>query len=146
MTRAAPHVLHICCTLLGGANAGELGPQPKGLEHTLEEAWPGAIGRIFQDASQALEQANRAINRLEDKLATMKKDGDNLFIRYEKECDRRHKAEEDVAYYRARLLHAVPELTGPGVRVSRVRSLDGRGFSERVAAPTCLSCPGFSRG
>ena len=33
----------------------------------------------------------------------MKKDGDNLFIRYEKECDCRHKAEEDIAHYRARL-------------------------------------------
>ena len=44
------------------------------------------------------------------------------------------------------LLHAVPELTGPGVRVGRVRSSGGRGFSEWVAAPTRLSCPGFSRG
>ena len=44
------------------------------------------------------------------------------------------------------LLRTVPELTGPGVRVGQVRSLDGRGFSERVAAPTRLSCPGFSRG
>ena len=44
------------------------------------------------------------------------------------------------------LLRAVPVLTGPGVRVGRVRSSDGRGFSERVAAPTRLSCPGFSRG
>ena len=33
----------------------------------------------------------------------MKKDGNNLFIRYEKECDRRSKAEEDIARYRARL-------------------------------------------
>ena len=44
------------------------------------------------------------------------------------------------------LLRAVPELTGPGVRVGRVRSSDGRGFSEQVTAPTRLSCPGFSRG
>ena len=44
------------------------------------------------------------------------------------------------------LLRAVPESTGPGVRVGRVRSLDRRGFSEQVAAPTRLSCPGFSRG
>ena len=44
------------------------------------------------------------------------------------------------------LLRAVPELTGPGVRVGRVQSSDGRGFSEWVAAPTRLSCPGFSRG
>ena len=44
------------------------------------------------------------------------------------------------------LLRAVPESTGPGVRVGRVRSSGGRGFSERVAAPTRLSCPGFSRG
>ena len=33
----------------------------------------------------------------------MKKDGNNLFIRYEKECDRCCKAEDDVARYRARL-------------------------------------------
>ena len=33
----------------------------------------------------------------------MKRDGDNLFIRYEKECDRRHKAEDNIACYRARL-------------------------------------------
>ena len=33
----------------------------------------------------------------------MKKDGDNLFMRYEKECDRCRKAEDDVACYRARL-------------------------------------------
>ena len=33
----------------------------------------------------------------------MKKDGDNLFIRYEKECDRRRKAEDDVVQYRTRL-------------------------------------------
>ena len=44
------------------------------------------------------------------------------------------------------MLRAVPESTGPGVRVGRVRSSGGRGFSERVAAPTRLSCPGFSRG
>ena len=44
------------------------------------------------------------------------------------------------------MLRAVPESTGPGVWVGRVRSLGGRGFSERVAAPTRLSCPGFSRG
>ena len=41
-------------------------------------------GPSHQDVSQALEQANRAINRLEDELTTMKKDGNNLFIRYEK--------------------------------------------------------------
>ena len=95
----ATYMLH----LTWGANAGELGPQPEGLEHALKEAWPGAIRCIRQDASQALEQANRAIDRLEDKLATMKKDGDNLFIRYEKECNCCCKAEEDVAHYRARL-------------------------------------------
>ena len=89
--------------LTRGANAGELGPQPEGLEQVLEEAWPGAIGRIRQDASQEIERANRAIDRLEEELATMKKDGDNLFIRYEKECDRRRKAEDDVARYQARL-------------------------------------------
>ena len=33
----------------------------------------------------------------------MKKDGDNLFIRYEKECDCFRKAEDNVARYRARL-------------------------------------------
>ena len=44
------------------------------------------------------------------------------------------------------LLRAVPESTRPGVRVGRVWSSGGRGFSERVAAPTRLSCPGFSRG
>ena len=44
------------------------------------------------------------------------------------------------------VLRAVPESTGPGVRVGRVRSSGGRGFSERVAAPTRLSCPGFGRG
>ena len=40
----------------------------------------------------------------------MKRDGDNLFIRYEKECDCHHKAENDVARYRARL-HLCEELT-----------------------------------
>ena len=44
------------------------------------------------------------------------------------------------------VLRAVPESTGPGVRVGRVWSSGGRGFSERVAVPTRLSCPGFSRG
>ena len=44
------------------------------------------------------------------------------------------------------MLRAVPESTGPGVRVGRVRSSGGHGFSERVAAPTRLSCLGFSRG
>ena len=44
------------------------------------------------------------------------------------------------------VLCTVPESTGPGVRVGRVRSSGGRGFSERVAAPTRLSCPGFSCG
>ena len=33
----------------------------------------------------------------------MKKDGDNLFIRYEKECDHRCKVGDDIAHYRARL-------------------------------------------
>ena len=33
----------------------------------------------------------------------MKKDGDNLFMRYEKECDCCHKVEDDIAHYRARL-------------------------------------------
>ena len=33
----------------------------------------------------------------------MKKDGDPLFIRYEKECDHRRKAEDDVVRYRTRL-------------------------------------------
>ena len=84
-----------------GANARELGPRPEGLEHALKEAWPGAIRCIHQDVSQELERANRAIDRLEEELATMKKDGNNLFMRYEKECD--HKAEDDVARYRARL-------------------------------------------
>ena len=44
------------------------------------------------------------------------------------------------------MLRAVPESTGPGVRVGRVWSSGGRGFSERVVALTRLSCPGFSRG
>ena len=80
-----------------GANAGELGRQSEGLEHALEEAWPGAIRCIHQDASQEVERANQTINRLEEELATMKKDGDNLFIRYEKECDCRHKVEDDLS-------------------------------------------------
>ena len=50
----ATYMLH----LTRGANAGELGPQPEGLEHVLEEAWPGAIGRLRQDASQEVERAN----------------------------------------------------------------------------------------
>ena len=50
----ATYMLH----LTQGANAGELGPQPEGVEHALEEAWPGAIGRICQDASQELKKAN----------------------------------------------------------------------------------------
>ena len=102
MTRAAPCVLHICCTLLGGQTQGK-GPQPEGFEHVLEEAWPGAIRHIRQDASQELEKATQVINRLEDELATMQKERDNLFIRYEKECDHCHKAEEDISHYRARL-------------------------------------------
>ena len=69
----------------------------------LEEAWPGAIGCIHQDVSQELERANQTIDRLEEELATMKKDGDNLFMRYEKECDHCRKVEDDVAHYRARL-------------------------------------------
>ena len=44
------------------------------------------------------------------------------------------------------MLRAVPESTGPGVRVGRVQSSGRCGFSEQVAAPTRLSCPGFSRG
>ena len=98
-TPCATYMLH----LTRGANARELGPQPEGLKHVLEEAWPGAIRRIRQDASQEVERANQTINRLEEELATIQKDGDNLFIRYEKECDRRHKVEDDVARYRARL-------------------------------------------
>ena len=46
----ATYMLH----LMWGADAGELGPQPKGLEHALEEAWPEAIGCFCQDASQGL--------------------------------------------------------------------------------------------
>ena len=98
-TPCATYMLH----LTWGANAGELGPQPEGLEHVLEEAWPGAIRCIRQDVSQELEKANQAIDRLEDELATMKKDGNNLFIRYEKECDCCHKVEEEISHYRARL-------------------------------------------
>ena len=41
-----------------GVNAGELGLQPKGLEHALEEAWAEAIGCIHQDVSQELVKAN----------------------------------------------------------------------------------------
>ena len=98
-TPCATYMLH----LTQGENARELGPQPEGLEHALEEAWPGVIGCIRQDASQEVERANRTINRLEEELATMKKDGNNLFIRYEKECDCRRKAEDDVVQYRTRL-------------------------------------------
>ena len=47
--------------------------------------------------------------------------------------------------YWTHLLRAVLEFAGPRVRVGRVQSSDGRGFSERVAALTRLSCPGFSR-
>ena len=53
-TPCATYMLH----LTRGANAGELGPQPEGLEHTLEEAWPGAIRRLCQDASKEVERAN----------------------------------------------------------------------------------------
>ena len=53
-TPCATYMLH----LTQGANAGKLGPRPEGLEHALEEAWPGAIGRIHQDASQEHERAN----------------------------------------------------------------------------------------
>ena len=56
-TPCATYMLH----LTRGANAGELGPQPEGLEHTLEEAWPEAIGCICQDASQDLEKANEPL-------------------------------------------------------------------------------------
>ena len=45
--------------------------------------------------------------------------------------------------FRMELLRAVPGLSEPGVRSGRLRSSDGRGFSERVAAPTRLSHPGF---
>ena len=45
------------------------------------------------------------------------------------------------------VLRTVPGKSGPGVRVqvrsSGVRSRVGRGFSERVAALTRLSCPVF---
>ena len=41
------------------------------------------------------------------------------------------------------VLRAVPGLSEPGVRSGRLRSSDGRGFSERVAVPTRLSHPGF---
>ena len=34
---------------------------------------------------------------------------------------------------------------GPGFGSGRARSSDRCGFSERVAVPTCLLCPGFSR-
>ena len=98
-TPCATYMLH----LTQGENTRELGPQPKGLEHVLKEAWPGAIRRILVDVSQKLERANQAINRLEEELTTMKKDGDNLFMRYEKECDHCRKVEDDVAHYRARL-------------------------------------------
>ena len=50
----AIYMLH----LMWGAIAGELVPQPKGLEHMLEEAWPEAIGCIHQDVSQELMKAN----------------------------------------------------------------------------------------
>ena len=98
-TPCATYMLH----LTRGANTGELGPQPEGLKHALEEAWPGVIRRILADASQEVERANRTIDRLEEELATMKKDGDNLFIRYEKKCDRHRKAEDDVVRYWTRL-------------------------------------------
>ena len=62
----ATYMLH----LTWGANAGELGPQPEGLKHALEEAWPEAIGCLRQDASQEVERANRTINRLEEELAS----------------------------------------------------------------------------
>ena len=41
------------------------------------------------------------------------------------------------------MLRAVLGLSEPGVGSGQLRSSDGRGFSERVAAPTCLSRPGF---
>ena len=99
----APHVGGECRGIGSPLTMGTRTPQPKGLEHTLEEAWPGAIGCILADVSQELEKANRVIDRLEDELATMKRDGDNIFIRYEKECDCCHKVEDDIAHYRARL-------------------------------------------
>ena len=41
------------------------------------------------------------------------------------------------------VLRAMPGLSEPRVGSGRLQSLDGRGFSERVAAPTRLSRPGF---
>ena len=41
------------------------------------------------------------------------------------------------------LLRTVLGLSEPGVGSCQIRSSDGRGFSERVAAPTHLSRPGF---
>ena len=41
------------------------------------------------------------------------------------------------------LLRAVPGLSEPGVRSGQIWSSDRHGFSERVAAPTRLSRPGF---
>ena len=35
---------------------------------------------------------------------------------------------------------------GPGFGSGQAQGLDGRGFSEQVAAPTHLLYPGFSRG
>ena len=56
---------HPCATymlhLTWGENAGELGPQPEGLEHMLEEALPEAIRCICQDVSQELVKANQVI-------------------------------------------------------------------------------------
>ena len=53
---------HPCATymlhLTWGAHTGELGPQPKGLKHVLEEAWPEATRHLHQDASQELAKAN----------------------------------------------------------------------------------------
>ena len=41
------------------------------------------------------------------------------------------------------MLRAMLGLSKPGVGLGQIRSLDGRGFSERVAVPTRLSRPGF---
>ena len=41
------------------------------------------------------------------------------------------------------VLRTVPGLSEPGVGSGWLRSSDGRGFSKRATAPTCLSRPGF---
>ena len=52
-------------------------------------------------------------------------------------------AEWNGVSYAEWMLCAVPGLSEPGVGSGRLRSLDGRGFSERVTVPTRLSRPGF---